>query len=260
MFDFNYLMQIILSGAATLYVFNTIFYSMVPAWSNKDRGFVLNPDEWKQVFVNSTIISAVFSLTSWVVSGYNFTIFLLSLVLSYSLTFSSITDIRVHKAPKEVANYSIVFATVVTGLSIFLSYLEGYYTNIIAHVNNSYYNIFPFVYNVASVSLLNIFVWFLFIAVIMLVSRGGLGMADVRLFVLLGVTIVWWVGLGNFLFIFGAMNILQALMFIPAHYLNWGEMVAVPSGKKKRAIPFIPVISTVALTSFLVMLFFTVLA
>lgn len=253
-------MQIILSGTATLYVFNTIFYSMIPSWSDNDRGFFLEPQEWRQVLINSTLISSVFALTAWMVSGYNFTIFLLALVLSYSLTFSSITDVKVHKAPKEVANYSIVFATMVTGLSILLSYFDGYYDDIIIYVNNSYYNIFPYINDIKLISLLNIIVWCLFIVIIMLVSRNGLGMADVRIFMLLGVTIVWWVGLGNFLFIFGAMNIVQALMFIPAHYLNWGEMVTTPSGKKKRAVPFIPVIWAVSLTSFLAMLFFTVLS
>lgn len=258
MFDVNYLMQVIFTGAAILYVFNTMFYSMIPSWEAKERGFHLNPDEWKQIFVNSTVVAAGFALTSWRVSDYNFTIFLLALIISYALMVSSATDIKVHKAPKEVSNYSIVLSLVVTGLSLAMSYVDGYYANIIVQVDNSYYNVFPFIQDAPLISLLNILVWCFFIFMVMLLSRGGLGMADVRLFVLLGLTTVWWIGLGNFLFIFAAMNILQALMFIPAHYLNWGEMITLSSGKIRRAVPFIPVITFVTLTSFMGMLFFTV--
>ena len=250
------ILQVVVSGGSVLFVFDKIFRSLIPTWGANDRGFSFSKPEWEHFLTYSALFSGVFSTTIWFVTDYNFSLFLISLVLSYALIFSSYTDIRIHKAPKEVANYSIVFAFFIFSGTVILSLFDDYYANLLPFVNNNYYNVLPFTNSIPYNSLINMVSWLLFLLLIVIVSRGGLGMADVRLFVLLGVTMVWWVGLGNFLFIFGAMNILQALFFIPAKFFNWGQMIKTKSGKMKRALPFIPVIAFTTLTSFLIMSFF----
>jgi hypothetical protein len=247
--------EIIYATILSIIILFIISFSLqrhIPEWEVEGRGFESLHYDWVNLFTYSFVFSFIFGMLTWYMSEGSIILLILSSVVSYTLFFSSYTDLKVHKAPREVSNYSFVIASFFVALTLIMSYNTDYYSEVNVMVDRTVFFQPLYVFeNIIHNQLLNMFMWFLIIFIIQLVSRGGLGMADVRIFMLLGVSLSWWVGFSNMLILFAALNILQALIFIPGTIFKWGTMITLPSGKERRAIPFIPVISVVSLAGVL---------
>jgi hypothetical protein len=235
-----------------LFILSLSLQRHIPEWEVKGRGFESLHYDWVNVFTYSFIFSFIFGMLTWYLSEGSIILLVLGTLVSYTMVFSSYTDLKVHKAPREVSNYSFVIAAVFVAITLIMSYNVDYYSEVNVMVDRTVFFQPLYVFdNIVYNQLFNMGMWFLIIVIIQLVSRGGLGMADVRIFMLLGVSLSWWIGFSNMLILFAALNILQALVFIPGTIFKWGTMITLPSGKERRAIPFIPVISVVSLAGVL---------
>lgn len=213
------------------------FKRYVPAWSSEERGFVGLEKHWSKIFYFSWIGGWAASMLAGYLSGGNlFAVFIFA-ILVYALIFSSYTDIIVHKAPKEVARYAIIAVLPFAAAAI-------YFQGLINYSGDTLFNQFNyFGPDIASSQLIAFGVWMLIPVIMLIVSGGGLGMADIRLFVLFGVSLSWWVGIMGMFIMFFVANVIQIVSFIPAQKYNWGTMITLKNGKTKRAVPFIPALA-----------------
>jgi len=248
-----------LLSITTLYALQVVFLGKINVWNtDTERGFHVLSTMWENILKNSYIFGYIFGILAWYLSEGNYSLLIVGGVLAYVLYFSSVTDIHVHKAPREVSNYGFVISATIVALTFVLYNLDEYFSGVNIVLEGSPFPPVDFFTNVSYNQLVNLGAWFVLITILQIISRGGLGMADVRIFFLFGMSFVWWAGLSNSLIVFAIMNIVQALIFIPGTILKWGHMVTLPNGKQKRAIPFIPAISVVALTGFLFFLQYSV--
>lgn len=246
--------EIVLLNIIFLYVLHFVLQPKVADWDSVDRGFSEMNPLWGKIFTQSFLFGMVFSLLVWVLSSGVVFLSLLGAILSYVLFFSSTVDIQIHKAPREVSNYGFVLSTVIMLIVFGTYFLDDYFSGVnVSTVGGLFLEPLTVFDSLVFNQLLNIGLWFTVIVVLQLVSRGGLGMADVRLFFLLGVALAWWGGFNNMLVLFAAANILQALIFIPGSIFKWGHLVTMKSGNQKRAIPFIPAIFLTFLVGFAVL-------
>lgn len=225
----------------------------ITEWSTESRGFKALESKWRYIFYYSFIGGWVLSILAGFLSDFNLYLMLILGILSFVLIFSTITDVIVHKAPKEVARYGIYASMLVAGLAISDNiWNQSSLLNNIVHP--SILHLFPFASTIGEAQLYTIGLWLLVPLLLLLVSRGGIGMADVRLLILAGISLSWWVGLMNMIVAFFIANLIQVLAFIPGQKFNWGRMIERPNGKQRRAIPFIPALAV----SFLTMAFVTI--
>lgn len=229
---FLFIAPAVLLGLAGL-----LFKRYVAEWSTEERGFVGLEKHWSKIFYFSWAGGWGAAILAGVLSGGNiFAVFLFA-ILAYVLIFSSYTDIIVHKAPKEVARYGIVSALPIAALAIWQHGLMNYGGDTL---------LTRFVYfgaNITASQLIALAVWLAIPIIMFFVSGGGLGMADIRLFVFFGVTLSWWVGIMGMFVMFFIANLIQIISFIPAQKYGWGQMITLKSGKTKRAVPFIPALA-----------------
>jgi prepilin signal peptidase PulO-like enzyme (type II secretory pathway) len=244
--DYPFVWALMMVGTVPLILFGISFFLKrhTSAWSEEERGFKPLESKWRYLFYYSLLGGWVLSMLGGFLSNWNLYAMVLLGVISYVLIFSTITDIIVHKAPKEVARYGIYISLVVSGLAIF----DQFWNKTGGLVNPETLRLFPFVDTIWEAQLYTVLAWLAVPLILILVSRGGLGMADVRLLILVGVGLSWWVGLMNMLVAFFIANVLQVLAFIPGQKLNWGRMIERPNGKSRRAIPFIPALAISFLT------------
>lgn len=222
----------------------------VQHWDTEDRGFHTIGKKWRQIFYYSFIGSWLLSLFAGFLSDFNLYAIALMGVLSYVLIFSSITDILVHKAPKEVARYGIIASGILMALSIG----DYFFNRSGGLINMDAIMQLPLGNSIWEAQLWAMGIWFLIPIILLVVSRGGMGMADIRLMILFGLNMSWWVGVMGMFIAFLVSNILQILAFIPAKKLNWGKMITLNNGKEKRAVPFIPAMTISFITVSLVSL------
>jgi hypothetical protein len=213
----------------------------VVKWEHEERGFAAVGKHWKNVFYYSFIGGWGLSLLAGLLSEWNLYAILLMGIVSYVLIFSTITDLIVHKAPKEVSRYGIYAGAPVAILAIL-----DFFVNRSGGLVN--FNIANFGSTITEAQLWNFGLWMTIPVVLLIVGRGGVGMADIRLLILFGITMSWWVGTMGMFIAFFIANVLQILAFIPANKLNWGKMVTLKNGKEKRAVPFIPALTVAFLT------------
>lgn len=220
--------------------FNMFFKRYISSWEHEERGFTKMSGQWHKAFYLAFIVGQASAILAGIITGWNIYAVIIFTILGYSLTFSSYTDIVEHKAPKEIARYSILFLIPIAALAILDN---GLY---IARNPNNFLTQLPYLpvsSDLALQQLTALGVWLIIPIVMMLVSGGGLGMADIRLFVLFGVGLSWWVGIMGMFAAFFIANVIQVLTFIPAKKFNWGHMITLKSGKQRRAMPFIPALS-----------------
>lgn len=209
------------------------------AWMHEERGFKPIAARWRAIYYYSFTGGWTLSLVAGLLSEWNLYAILLIGILSHALIFSSMTDIIVHKAPKEVARYAIYETLFISALAIADQFINGSG----GLVNPNAINSMPLGSSIWESQLYTVGFWMLIPVILLIVSRGGLGMADVRLLILFGVSLSWWVGLTGMLLAFFIANIMQILAFIPASKFNWGHMITMKNGKQKRAVPFIPALT-----------------
>lgn len=233
-----------------LFILSFSLQNHIKEWEEESRGFSPLKQAWEEIFSASFIFAFLFSMLTWYLSSGSLIILVMSATVSYTLIFSSYTDISVHKAPREVSNYSFLISSVFMVITLSMSYYDDYYSMVNITVNkDAMFEPIEVFDTLVQNQILNMALWFIIIFIVQLISRGGLGMADVRIFLLLGVSLSWWVGFNNMLVLFAAINIVQALIFIPGTIFKWGEMITLKNGKQRRAIPFIPAISFVTLSA-----------
>jgi prepilin signal peptidase PulO-like enzyme (type II secretory pathway) len=222
----------------------------VQHWNHEDRGFHTIGTKWKRIFYYSFIGSWLLSLLAGLLSNFNLYAIALMGVLSYVLIFSSITDIIVHKAPKEVARYGIIASGILMATAIFDYFINrsGGLVNMDALMQ------LPLGSTIWEAQLWAAGIWFIIPIVLLIVSRGGMGMADIRLLILFGLNMSWWVGVMGMFIAFFVANVLQIIAFLPATKFNWGHMITMKNGKEKRAVPFIPALTIGFITMSLVTL------
>jgi hypothetical protein len=213
-------------------------------WEHEDRGFAPIGKKWKQIFYYSFLGGIAFSLLAAFISKFNIYAIELVGILAYVLIFSSMTDIIVHKAPKEVARYGMFATAPIAALAI----ADFFFNRSGGLINISAISRLPLGHSIAEAQLWNLGLWMIIPVVLLIVGRGGVGMADIRLLILFGVTMSWWVGVMGMFIAFFIANVLQILAFIPANKFGWGTMITMKSGKQKRAVPFIPALTVAFLT------------
>lgn len=240
--------------ASMLLGFNLFFRRYTNKWEHEERGFTKMATHWHKAFYVAFITGEISAILAGVLSGWNVYAVLMFAILGYSLSFSSYTDIIEHKAPKEIARYSTLLALpiAIIGLIDNGMYVMRNSSNILLQA--PYLPISP---DLAIQQLTALGIWLLIPVIMIIVSGGGLGMADIRLFILFGVTLSWWVGIMGMFAAFFIASVIQVLTFIPASKFNWGHMVTLKSGKQKRAMPFIPALSIAFMAVGFYMLQFT---
>lgn len=240
--------------ALILLGFNMFFKKYTNKWEHEERGFTKMAAHWHKAFYVAFIAGETSAILAGVLSGWNIYAVLMFAILGYSLSFSSYTDIIEHKAPKEIARYSTLLALPIAALGLLDN---GLY--VMRNSNNILLQIpyLPVSSELALQQLTALGVWMLIPIIMLVVSGGGLGMADIRLFILFGVTLSWWVGIMGMFAAFFIASVIQIVTFIPATKFNWGHMVTLKSGKQKRAMPFIPALSVAFMAVGFYMLTFT---
>lgn len=231
---------VIFAPALLLLGFGAFFRRYTERWEHEERGFTKMANHWHKAFVTAFLVGEAAAVLAGFLSQWNIYAVFIFAILGYSLSFSSYTDIIEHKAPKEIARWSILILIPIATLAILDNglYVLSSPQNFILRL--PYFPVSP---ELPIQQLVAFGVWMIIPIVMMLVSGGGLGMADIRLFVLFAVGLSWWVGIMAMFTAFFVANVIQALSFIPAKKYNWGHMVTLKSGKEKRAMPFIPALS-----------------
>ena len=231
---------VIFLPALLLLAFGAFFRRYTDQWEHEERGFTKMSTHWHKAFITAFLVGESSAILAGFLSQWNIYAVLIFAILGYSLSFSSYTDIIEHKAPKEIARWSIVTLIPIAVVALIDN---GLY--VIASSQNFILRLpyFPVSPDLSMQQLVAFGVWMIIPIVMLLVSGGGLGMADIRLFVLFAVGLSWWVGIMAMFTAFFIANVIQALSFIPAKKYNWGHMVTLKSGKQKRAMPFIPALS-----------------
>lgn len=226
--------------AVLLLLMTPFFRRYTNSWEHEERGFTKMSSHWHKAFYVAFIVGEGSAILAGVLSQWNIYAVMIFAILGYALAFSSYTDIIEHKAPKEIARYSILLILPIASLALLDN---GLY--VISNPNNFLLQIpyMPVSPDLAVRQITAFGIWMLIPVIMLLVSGGGLGMADIRLFVLFGVALSWWVGIMAMFTAFLLASVIQILTFIPAKKFNWGHMVTLKSGKQRRAMPFIPALS-----------------
>lgn len=232
-----------------LYILHKCLENSYYDWSSEDRGFVSLTSKFHTYSIRSFILGSIGGSVFGAIFVNVYLGVLVGITL-YALIFSTQTDLKVHKAPKEINSVSILFAIPVVAVSLIQNYYNQYEPTVLSYYDNNYVSSFitkGFAYleggDLVLSQIFNFSGWMLIPILLFLVSKGGLGMADIRLFILLGVTTSWWLGILPMMLLFFIANIIQIISFLPAKKRNLGEMVILDNGKEKFAVPFIPAIT-----------------
>jgi prepilin signal peptidase PulO-like enzyme (type II secretory pathway) len=242
-------LSIVIVTTLIVYLLHKTLQNKYHDWAAEDRGFTSLKDKFQVYSFRSLITGTIFGSVLGIIFANIYIGILLGITL-YALVFSTQTDLKVHKAPKEISNFSIIFSMPVVITSLINNYYNTVGSVVVTYSSNNEVSSFltkGFAYmeggELVLNQVLNFIFWMIIPVLLFLLSRGGLGMADIRLFFLLGVTTSWWVGIIPMMLIFFIANVAQIISFFPAKKRNLGEMVTLDNGKKKFAVPFIPAIT-----------------
>lgn len=173
----------------------------LPKW--KEREFGGYDFKWKTIFASSTLISfitgaLIYSLTQspWPAIAI--------IPLAYMTVLGSITDMKVVKIPSDI---SILAYWIPVPLLVIFADSYGWLSFAIW------------------MAIVLLFTFFAF--------AGAFGFADLRIMILAGTSISWWVGAENILLAFGASALIQLLLHPLAHVFNWGIV------KERKSISYL---------------------
>lgn len=165
------------------------FYRL-PHW--KEREFGTYDFKWKTIFASSTLISFTVGALVFYLSGSSWPA--ISVIpLAYMTVLGSITDMKIVKIPADI---SIL----------------------------SYWLPVPLLFIFAdSYGWMSFGIW---MAIVLLFAffafAGAFGFADLRIMIMAGTSISWWIGAENILLAFGASAFIQLLLYPLANTFNWG--------------------------------------
>lgn len=163
-----------------------------PLWDAEDRGFKKGNFKWKTIFAFSTVISFGVGLTVYLLS-MNPWAGISVISLAYMMVLGTVTDMKVLMIPRDIS--ALAYWIPVPLLLIFADS----------------YGWLSFGIWMAIVALFFVFAW-----------AGAFGFADLRIMLMAGFAISWWVGAENILLAFGASAFIQLLIYPLAHKFNWG--------------------------------------
>lgn len=176
------------------------FYRL-PHW--KARDFGEHDFKWKTIFSLSTLISfGVGALVYYLASNPWVAVSIIP--LAYLAVLGSVTDMKVVKIPNDI---SILSYWIPVPLLFIFADSYGWLSFAIWMVV-----VLPFAF-------------FAYI--------GAFGYADLRIMILAGTSISWWVGAENILLAFGASAFVQLLLHPLAQVFNWGVV------KERKSINYI---------------------
>lgn len=165
------------------------FYRL-PHW--KEREFGQYNFNWNLIFAGSSIFSFIIGGLIYHLSGSPWPA-LAVIPLAYMTVLGSITDMKIVKIPSDI---SIL----------------------------SYWLPVPLLFIFAdSYGWMSFGIW---MAIVLLFAffafAGAFGFADLRIMIMAGTSISWWVGAENILLAFGASAFIQLLLYPLANIFNWG--------------------------------------
>lgn len=173
----------------------------LPLWKQRDFGSV--EFKWKTIFASSTVFSF---LVGAIVYGMTLNPWpsVAVIPLAYMTILGSITDMKVVKIPSDIS--IIAYWIPVPLLFIFAD----------------------------SYGWLSFGIW---MAIVLLFTffayAGAFGFADLRIMILAGTSISWWIGAENILLAFGASALVQLMIYPLAHFFNWGVV------KERKSISYL---------------------
>lgn len=165
-------------------------FKKIPAWES--RGFEGHGFNWKKIFAGSFIASLVASSLVYFLVENPWPAIAIS-PLAYMLVLGSVTDLKTLKIPNDIS---------------FIAYLLPV-PIMIACADSFGWLSFGIWFGL--IALFFIFVWF-----------GAFGMADLRIMILAGTSVSWWVGADNLIFSFGFAAFVQLIAYPLANKFNWG--------------------------------------
>lgn len=164
----------------------------IPLWDDEERGFRKGNFQWKKILAVSTVVSflvglAVFYLSQSPWAGISI------IPLAYLMVLGTVTDMKVLMIPRDIS--ALCYWIPVPLLIIFAD----------------------------SYGWLSFGIWMAVVALFFVFSyAGAFGFADLRIMILAGTSISWWIGAENILLAFGASAFIQLLMYPLANKFNWG--------------------------------------
>lgn len=165
------------------------FYRL-PHW--KEREFGNYDFKWNLIFAGSSIFSFVVGGLIYHLSGSPWP-GLAVIPMAYMTVLGSITDMKIVKIPSDI---SIL----------------------------SYWLPVPLLFIFAdSYGWLSFGIWMAIVLLFAVFSfAGAFGFADLRIMIMAGTSISWWVGAENILLAFGASAFIQLMLYPVANAFNWG--------------------------------------
>lgn len=164
----------------------------LPKW--KERGFGEVNFNWNAIFFVSSVLSFGIGLLVYLLAVNPWAAIAI-IPLAYMMTLGSITDMKVVKIPLDI---SILAYWIPVPLLFIFADTYGWIS--------------------FGVWMALVFMFFIFS------YAGAFGMADLRIMILAGTSVVWWVGVENVLLAFGASAFVQLLLYPLANKFNWGVM------------------------------------
>lgn len=173
----------------------------LPLWKEREFGSV--KFKWKTIFASSSVISFVvgsliyyLTLSPWASVAI--------IPLAYMTVLGSITDMKIVKIPSDI---SIISYWIPVPLLVIFADSYGWLS----------FGIW--------MSIVLLFTFFAY--------AGAFGFADLRIMILAGTSISWWVGAENILLAFGASALVQLLLHPLANIFNWGVV------KERKSISYL---------------------
>jgi prepilin signal peptidase PulO-like enzyme (type II secretory pathway) len=173
----------------------------LPEW--KAREFGTYEFKWKTIFISSSLISFTVGILVYYLSLSPWPAIAI-IPLAYMTVLGSVTDMKVVKIPSDI---SILSYWIPVPLLIIFADSYGWLS---------------FAIWMAIVLLFTVFAF-----------AGAFGFADLRIMILAGTSISWWVGAENILMAFGASALVQLLLHPLAHVFNWGIV------KERKSISYL---------------------
>lgn len=165
-------------------------FKKIPAWES--RGFEGHGFNWKKIFAGSFLVSFIASLSVYLLTDNPWPAISIA-PLAYMLVLGSVTDLKTLKIPNDIS---------------FIAYLLPV-PIMIACADSFGWLSFGIWFGL--IALFFVFVWF-----------GAFGMADLRIMILAGTSVSWWVGADNLIFSFGFAALIQLIAYPLANKFNWG--------------------------------------
>lgn len=164
----------------------------IPLWDDEERGFRKGNFQWKKILTASTVISFLVGLTVFYLSQSPWA-GISVIPLAYLMVLGTVTDMKVLMIPRDIS--ALCYWIPVPLLIIFAD----------------------------SYGWLSFGIWMAVVALFFVFSyAGAFGFADLRIMILAGTSISWWIGAENILLAFGASAFVQLLIYPLANKFNWG--------------------------------------